>query len=247
MNPMDQSRRGIFRPIGGRGCLLVSSVVVLALAGCEGFPSQRKTDPLLGIPNPPQQATASTGPTNTPAVAASDQIPPPPMPASYTAPGPAALAGGETPAPDQVRDLRIPGNTVMPTSLPGSSAVRGVSPGGVTVGQPEPATNGSTSHLVPVPSAGAAVRPIGVSTTSSPPGTAAANIRTFEEAQQYLEQHRVDCQHLEKVDNGWWKFDCSGPNPSNPKVRRTYQTSGPYSDPLSAIRAVIAKMEQNPQ
>jgi len=245
MNPMDQSRRRRSRPIGGRGCLLLSSVALMVMAGCESLASRQQPDPLLGIRNPPQPVVSPGSPASTPTQTAAAELAPP-LPATYSAPGPAALTSGEAATTEQGRDLRITGDTSTTTSLPGNAAARGVAPS-ITVGTPVAATSGSTSHLVPVPTSGAAVRPIGVSTAAPPPGSAAANIQTFEEAQQFLVQHGVDCQHLEKVDNGWWKFDCSAPNPRNPSVRRTYETKGSFPDYLSAIRAVIVKMEETPR
>jgi hypothetical protein len=76
-----------------------------------------------------------------------------------------------------------------------------------------------------------------------PPGGGAANIRTYEDAQLFLKQHAVNWQRL-SGDEGEWKFACGIPNPSNPRINTTYQTSRSFPDYLSAIREVIAEIEQ---
>jgi hypothetical protein len=246
MNPMDQSRRSRFRPIGGRGCLLLSSVVLTALAGCEGVGSRQQRDPMLGPQVPAQPAAAPGSQGNTPAQAAAEQAPPS-LPSTYAATSPAALASGETATPEQGRDLRITGDTSSTTALPSNGAARGVAPG-VSVGNPEPAASDSTSRLAPVAASTAPLQQLGAPTAASPPlGSAAAKVRTFEDAQQFLKQHNVKWQRLDEVDVGWWKFECSVPNPSVPQANRHYYTSNPFPDPLSAIRAVITEMEQKPQ
>lgn len=247
MNPMDQSRRSRFRPIGGRGCLLLSSVVLAGLAGCEGLSSRPQRDPLLGSQVPPQSAAAPASQADTPAQAAAARPAPPSLPSTYAAAGPAALASGETATPENGRELRITGDTSTTSASPSSGAARGVAPG-VTVGNPEPAASDSTSRLAPVPTSTAPVQQLGAPAAASPPlGSAAAKVQTFEQAQQFLTQHGVDYQQLEKVENGWWKFVCSAHNPAHPNTRRTYATTGAFPDPLAAIRAVITEMEQKAQ
>jgi hypothetical protein len=167
------------------------------------------------------------------------------MPAAYTASGPAAVAGGEMATPENARDLRMAGDAVAPPVLPAGGAARGVAPG-VIVGNPEPAGTDSTSRLTPA--AAGTLQPLGAPMPAPPPpGTAAANVRTFDEAQQFLKQHGVNWQRLDMEDDGRWKYECSIPNPANSRMNRTYQTSRPFPDPLSAIRAVITQIEQVPR
>ena len=240
MNPMDQSWRRRFRPMGGRGCLLLSGVVLMIAAGCEGFPSRQQHDPMLGIPNPPQPVAAPGAPANLPAQAAAVVPTPPALPSIYAAAGPASLASGETATPENGRDLRIPGDASTPTSLPGTAAARGVAPG-ITVGGPVPATNGSTSHLAPVPVSAAPIPQPGVSTA---PASGGAGM-TFEQAQRLLKQYGVNWQRLD-MEDGQWKFECSVPNPSNPSVSRHFFTTKPFPNEVLAIREVIDQIEKDP-
>jgi hypothetical protein len=213
-------------------------VVLIALAGCEsGFGSrQQQGDPMLGIHSQPTPVPASGSANNPSAQASSGTIPP--LPSSYTTPGTAPVAGGETGTAENARDLRMTTETVAPASQPSTGAARGVAPG-VTVGNPEPANPGSTSNLVTPPTSGVSMPP----TTPPPPAGSAGTIRTYEDAQRFLKQHGVNWQRL-SGDDGEWKFACGIPNPSNPHVNKTYQTSKPFPDYLSAIRAVITEIEQ---
>ncbi|MGH7172503.1 MAG: hypothetical protein ACRELG_19665 [Gemmataceae bacterium] len=239
MNPRDQSRRRRFRPIGGRGCLLLSGVVLMVLAGCDSLASRQPRDPMLGFQNPPRPVAAPSGPASAPALTAAEQTPPP-MPSSYTAPGPAALAVGETGTSESGRDLRIPRDSPTPTGLPGNAAARGVAPG-VVMGNPVPATSGSTSHLAPNPVSGAAVPQPGASMA---PAAGAAGM-TFEQAQRLLKQYGVNWQRLD-MDDGQWKFECSIPNPSTPSMSRHFYTTKTFPDEVSAIREVINQIEKDP-
>lgn len=198
-------------------------------AGCgSNFGNRQQGDPLLGVQAAPKPVDSPSTPSNTTAQATSGPIPP--MPSSYAATSTAPVAGGETATPQSPRDLRMAGDTVAPASMPTAGAARGAAPA-VNVGNPEPTPAvGTTANLAPPPVSGGS----------------AANIRTFEDAQQFLKQHRVTWQSMSQED-GEWKFSCSIPNPSNPHVNKTYQTSKPSPDLLSAMRAVIAQIAQAPQ
>jgi len=235
---MSQSRRSNSQPGGGRGHLLLSAVVLIVFAGCEsGFGNRREGDPLVGIHSGPKAVAEAGGTSNPPAQPAAGPIPA--MPSSYTTPGTAPVAGGETATSEDARNLRLTTDTVSPTSPSSTGAVRGTAPG-IIVGNPEPALPNNTSNLARPPASGGVATP---SPAPPPPGGAAANIRTYEEAQQFLKQHGVNWQRL-SGDEGEWKFACGIPNPSNPRVNRTYQTSKAFPDYLSAIRDVIAGIEQ---
>jgi hypothetical protein len=231
MNPVDQSSRRRFRPIGGRGSLLLLSVALTGLAGCaDGLGSRRQGDPLVGIhtqPVPVAQSGAGNG--LVPAVGG----PVPALPASYTAPGSVAIAGGETTTPVDPRHLEIP--DAVPAAQPSAGTVRGAPPG-VIVGDPVPVTNDSTSRRPPA--SPSTLQQIGA---ASPTGAAA--ITTFEEAQQFLTKHGVTWQRFD-VEDGQWKFECSIPNPSNRKFDRHLKTDRAFPDYLSAMRAIIAAIEK---
>jgi hypothetical protein len=209
--------------------LVCCSLLFGLAAGCESnFVTRQQGDPLLGIHAAPKSVESPSAPSNATAQATSGPIPP--MPSSYAATGTAPVAGGETATSENPRNLRMAGDPVAPASVPSAGAARGAPPT-VRVGNPEPApTVGTTANLAASP----------VSSAS------AANIRTYEEAQQFLQQHRVTWQRMSQ-DDGEWKFACGIPNPSNPHVNKTYQTSKPFPDLLSAMRAVIAQIEQAPQ
>lgn len=240
MNPMGQSRRSQFQPIGGRRCLLLLAVVLIASAGCEsGFGSRQQGDPLVGIHSSPTPLP-SPGTASNPAPQASAG-PIPPLPPSYTTPGTAPVAGGETAAPETGRDLRMTTDTVSPASLPATGAARGAAPG-VMVGNPEPAPSSTTSNLTAPPTIAVPGTP---TTAPLQPVVTAANIGTYEDAQRFLKQQGVNWQRL-SGDEGEWKFACGIPNPSNPRVNKTFQTSRPFPDYLSAIREVISEIEKTP-
>lgn len=238
MNPMDQSRRGRFQPLGGRGCLLLFALSLGAWTGCEGTSGgRRQGDPMLGFQPPSAPAPAPSDPGNAGAVASSGSIPP--LPASYTTPGTVPVAGGETATPENVRDLRMTTDTAVPASPQGTAAARGSAPA-ITVGNPEPAPTGVIANATMPPAssvAGPAAPP------PPPPASKGVNIQSYEDAQRYLKQHGVNWQRL-SGDEGEWKFACGIPNPSNPRMNKTYQTSRAFPDDLSAIRAVIAEIEQ---
>lgn len=230
MNPKDLSRRRRIRPSGGRGCVLLSAAALLLFVGCEGTLGKRlqANDPLLGSHAPPPNPAPIPPPNNTAtqAAAATEQIPP--LPSSISAPGTAAVAAGEMATPESGRELRITGGAAAPPGQLTGSSARGAAPV-VSVGTPEPATPGSTSRL-----------PAAAPTT-------VANIRTFEDAQQFLKQHGVTWQRLDGEDDGRWQFQCSIPNPKTPNTSRIFKTDGPCADSLAALRAVIAKIEQQPR
>lgn len=225
-------------------CLLVCSsaclLVCIIVAGCEsGFGSKQSGDPLLGIHSEPKP-TQPAGAPSSPAMTASTSGPLPPMPSSYTSPGTAPMASGEAATPENPRALRItgdPGSPAPPYPPPnggsgaGAGAARGAAPT-VTVGNPEPTPAGATANFNKPP--------------SSPPSGSIASIRTYEDALQYLRQHGVTWQRMSQ-DDGEWKFSCGIPNPSNPRVNKTYQTIRPFPDLLSAMLAVIAQIEQTPR
>lgn len=235
---MDQSRRSRSQPGRSRGRLPLSAALLLALVGCEsGFGSRQQGDPMLGIQSPSAPVPVPGAPSSSTAQASSGPIPP--LPASYTTPGTVPVAGGETATPDKPRDLRISGDTSSPTTIPATGLARGAATG-VVVGNPEPARTGAVSNLAaPTPSGG-----FGVSPERPAPSTGTAtNIRTYEDAQRYLKQKGVNWQSLSN-DEGEWKFSCGIPNPSNPRVNKTFSTKGAFPDDLSAIRAVIAEIDQ---
>jgi hypothetical protein len=213
-------------------------VLVCLGAGCEsGFGARQQNDPMFGMSAAPNPVSQPGTPGTALAQATSGPVPVPPIPSSHTAPSTAPLAGGEAATPESPRDLRIAGGSISSTppyppqdgvGRGGTSAARGAAPV-VTVGNPEPAAAGTTANLMkpPVP----------------PPTASAANIRTYEEAQQLLQQQRVSWQHLD-MDDGQWKFECGVPNPSNPQLNRHYATTRAFPDPLSAIREVLTQIEK---
>jgi hypothetical protein len=233
-------------------CLLISlypCLLVFLIVGCESsFGTRLQGDPLLGIHASPKPPAGANPPSN--AVAQPSSGPIPALPATYTAPSTAAIASGETATSENPRELRITGEAISPASpSPGgggeerTGAVRGAAPA-VNIGNPEPAAPvGVTANSATVPVS----RGLGTPTPASPPiGGAAANIRTYEDAQQFLKQHGVTWQRMSQ-DEGEWKFACGIPNPSNPRVNKTYQTSRSFPDLLSAMQAVIAQIEQTPR
>ncbi|HTU92519.1 MAG TPA: hypothetical protein VMF69_20730 [Gemmataceae bacterium] len=169
------------------------------------------------------------------------------MPSSYTAAGTVPVASGETATPENPREIRMAGDTLPPASVPSAGAARGAAPA-VSVGNPEPAASGTAANLVPTPISGGLGMPTPVPVPAlapSPAGESAANIRTYEDAQRFLKQHGVTWQRM-SGDGDEWQFTCGIPNPSNPRVNKTYQTSKPFPDLLSAMRAVITQIEQTP-
>jgi hypothetical protein len=78
-----------------------------------------------------------------------------------------------------------------------------------------------------------------------PPTGSATNVRTYEEAQQFLQQRRVSWQHLDMEAEGQWRFECGVPNPNNPQINRHYATTKAFPDPLSAIREIIAQIDKS--
>ncbi len=111
------------------------------------------------------------------------------------------------------------------------------------MGNPEPAATDSTSRSAPVPVANGALQQLGVSTPVPTFVGTAANIKTFDEAQQFLKQRGVSWQRLDMEEDGRWKFECSLRKSAN--VNSHYVPDTSFPDPLSAIRAVIAKIEKD--
>ncbi len=206
-------------------CLLVCVAV-----GCEsGFGSKQLGDPMLGIsssPKPP--VTAPSAPSNT-AVTQATSGPLPPLPSTYSAPGTAPMASGETATPENPRALRMTADAAAPVTGQAAGAARGAAPA-VTVGNPEVAPAAATANFTKTP--------------TPPISGPVANLRTYEEAQQFLQQRHVSWQRLD-MEDGQWKFECGVPNPSNPRMNRHYATSRAFPDPLSAMREVIAQIEKN--
>lgn len=224
--------------------LLLFSSSICFMAGCEsGWGSREPGDPFLGIRSTPKATQTAAAASNASIPASSGPLPPmpPPMPASYSAAGTAPVAGGETPTPENPRELRIVGNPVSPASLPSAGSARGAAPA-VNIGNPEPAPIGAPANSTTTPAPGGLGAP---SPASTPSGNSAANIRTYEDAQKFLKQHGVTWQRM-SGDGDDWRFSCGIPNPSNPHINKTYQTSRPFPDLLSALRAVIAQIEQMP-
>jgi hypothetical protein len=204
-------------------------LVFCAAVGCEsGFGSKQLGDPLLGINASPKPLASSSAPSNT-TTAQATSGPVPPLPSSYTAPGTAPMAGGEAATPENPRALRMAADTVSPAAQPPAAAARGAAPA-ITVGNPEVAPTATIANLTKAPVA--------------LPSGSAANVRSYEEAQQFLKQQRVSWQRLD-MEDGQWKFECGVPNPSNPRMNRHYATSRAFPDPLSAIREVITQIEKN--
>ncbi|HWG46856.1 MAG TPA: hypothetical protein VN688_29100 [Gemmataceae bacterium] len=238
MNPIARSRRQGSRPTGYRGRLMLMAAALAALAGCESGYGARQGDPFVGIRAPAMPSPAA-GTGTTPASTATAAVPP--LPGSVTSPALGVVAGGTTLTPENPRaDLRMPAPQVVPVSSPG--AARGLAPSSAVLGEPEPASQASSS-LRPVPSV-----PSGgfQQTGASVPGAAAtSSVMTFEQAQQFLKKRGVAWQRLETLgDQGQWRFRCSIPVP-NQKINHTYETVSPFPyDPLTAIRAVISQIEQ---
>jgi hypothetical protein len=211
---------------------IFSLALICIAAGCEsGFGSKHLGDPLLGINAAPKSPASSSTPSNT-ATAQATSGPVPPLPSSYTSPGTAPMAVGETATPENPRPLRMAADTVSPAAVPVAGAARGAAPA-VTVGNPEPA---------PAPAPASTTANLTKPPVPLPSGSA-ANIRTYEEAQQFLKQQRVSWQRLD-MEDGQWKFECGVPNPSNPRMNRHYATSRAFPDALSAMREVITQIEK---
>jgi hypothetical protein len=210
-------------------------VALLALAGCEsGFGSRQGGDPFLGIHAPPMPAQSTGGSASATQTATNTT---PPLPASISVPNQAALASGTKQTPDNPRDLRIATPPVVPVSSPGGAAS-----GNVRVDGPVPIPE-TTSKTMSAPAASAGMQPTGGAAVPPPPGAS----MTFEEAQQYLKRRGVVWQRLEtRGDTGQWAFQCSLPLPGQTNINRTYETQAPLPrDPLSAVRAVIDKIEKD--
>lgn len=231
MRPVDPSKRRRHRPASRRAGSLLPVVALLALSGCEsGFGARQAGDPLVGIHAPPMPAPSTGGGAASTQSAANTSTPP--LPASMSVPNQAALASGTKQTPDDPRDLRISTPPVVSVSSPGGRAASG----NVRVDGPVPIPD-STSRTMPVPPAAPAGTRPADGAVAPPPAS-----MTFEEAQKYLKQRGVVWQRLE-VDQGQWKFHCSRPIPNSPNMNSTYETKA--SDPLSAIRAVIDKIEKD--
>jgi hypothetical protein len=222
--------------------MLLPATVLMALAGCESGSGAKQGDPFLGFQRSAMSnATAGAGAAS--AQMASDNAPP--LPATHALTSQAALAAGTTPAPDNPRDLRIGSAPVVPASLPSGGTARGAAPGGAMLHEPEPVPE-TTARLTPVATTDAAVQRTAASSPVAVAPPAATGGMSFEQAQQILKQYGVTWQRLETWgDKGQWKFRCSVPNPRQPNVQRTYETTKPLPyDPLSAVRAVLNQIEQ---
>jgi hypothetical protein len=231
MKRLDKLTRRKPRSASRRWGSLVSAAALLAMAGCQnGYGS--KSDPLFGSQRPQMQAP--------PTGQAASNVPP--VPATHSGTTPAAMAGGATPTPDNPRDLRMDVAPIVPTSQQGGGAVRGLAPSPVQLGDPQPAPEATSSNVKPIadPSFQRASAASGASL--APTGSL-----TFEQVQQYLKQRGVVWQRLETVGNqGQWKFQCSLPLPGGKNMNRTYMTDGPLpTDPLTAVRAVLDKIEKD--
>jgi hypothetical protein len=209
-------------------------VALLALAGCEsGFGSRQSGDPMLGIHAPPTPVQSSGGGASSTQTATNTV---PPLPGTISVPNQAALASGTKQTPDNPRDLRIATPTVVPASSPGGAAS-----GNVRVDEPVPIPE-TTSKTMSAPTASAGMQPRGGAAVPPPPGAS----MTFEEAQQHLKRLGVVWQRLDQVSQGQWKFQCSLPIPGQTNMNRTYENQAPLPrDPLSAVRAVIDKIEKD--
>jgi hypothetical protein len=251
MSPVDESRRRRPRPAARRITPLLSAAVLLALAGCQGDYGTKQGDPFLGVhaPATPAPVTGAGSSTATPAQTTSTTVPP--LPGAYAATSPAALASNTTPTPDSPRSLRIGDAPVVPASLPSPGAVRGAAPGGAMLGDPQPVPE-VTSRLAPVANTDPALQRTAATPpvpAAVPPAASSGGSMTFEQAQQYLRQRGVVWQRLETWgDRGQWKFQCSMPIPGSTNMNRTYVTDTPLpSDPLTAVRAVLDKIEKDQQ
>jgi hypothetical protein len=254
MNPVDWSRRRKLRPGVRRATLLLSAAVWLVLSGCDNNYALRQGDPFVGIRpanpgSPTPAATGSSGVAATQTASTGTTA----LPGTHTMTSPAALAGGNLPAPENPRgDLRMDVAPVVPASLPGGAAARGAAPSGVQVGGPEPVPE-TTSRIAPLAAAGGGgVQPVGAVTPGMPTPAASVSLSTpvsnmsFEEAQKYLKQRGVIWQRLETWgDQGQWKFQCSLPIPGSPHINRTYVTDPLPNDPLTAVRIVLDKIEKD--
>ncbi len=238
MSRVDQSR---WKKPCSTGCPripLLSALALLALTGCEGD-GLKQGDPYLGIHGTPAPATSAAA-GGQPAQTAAGSVPP--LPATHALTSPAALAGGTTPTPVDPRDLRIGTPPVVPASLPSGAAARGVAPGSAVLDAPQPVAESTSQRLAPVAAVGGASPPAATAPAAPPAGTL-----TFEQAQQILKQRGVTFQRLETWgDQGQWKFRCSLPIPGSTNMNRTYETDTPLpTDPLTAVRAVLDKIEKD--
>jgi hypothetical protein len=60
-----------------------------------------------------------------------------------------------------------------------------------------------------------------------------------------LKQRGVTWQRLELLpEDGKWKFQCSIPDRNTPSINHQYLTEKPLSEPLAAIRAVLAQIDK---
>ena len=233
MNRVDQLMRTRPRSASRRWGSLLSAAALLALAGCQNGPGA-KADPFFGTQRP-QIPTAPVGQT------ASTNVPP--VPATHSLTSPAALAGGTTPTPNDPRELRMDTAPIVPASQQGGGAVRGVAPGPVQLGDPQPAPEATSSNLRPIADSGfqRAAAP------ASPAAVPVSGPMTFEQVQQALKQRGVTWQRLESLSDGaQWKFQCSLPIPGGKNLNRTYMTESPLpTDPLTAVRAVLDKIDKD--
>jgi hypothetical protein len=202
------------------------AVCFLFVAGCQdlnrgGSRATPVTDPLLGGP-----ALRASVPPAPPPTATAGAVPPLPAPALGSSN--AALAAG-TPRPsDPSRELRIAGPSSDGWSKQGQPAPGPA--GSVVLGRPEqPATLASGQNAL---AATAPVSRNSVQITTREQGEAAVVARG-------ALWNRLD----QDPDTGVWRFRCSMPSPQDPRLHRTYDAKA--SDPISAIRLVIAQIDQD--
>ena len=203
-------------------------LVALALfvAGCEGGGGaqvrERDRDPILGERPVPVAGAAPIPPPGTNTA----QTPLPAITAPSAATSPAALATGAVPTIGGNRDLQADTQPV-----PGAAA------SAATLGKPE-----SAAPPAPVP----VVQPVPVLQPAKPitlAGGAPGPVATVDEGLRLLQTKGAKSIRLElQKDTNLWRCTCSIPDPQNPTFKRVYDC--PSSDCVSAVRAVIDKVER---
>lgn len=202
-------------------------------AGCANDSQLKRDDPLGGGgPAIPLRGETPASTTSAPR----SGVPPLPVPNSATSN--AALAGGAFQPLDPTRDLRI--GTGDPNPKPGTW--RGPAEGAnAALNSPQPVDDKGTpgqltSQPGPVPRAG--VPPaVGIQPVGAMSGASADALLALLQARG-VTWHRLETWG----DAGEWKYSCSLPNPSNPNIRRTYESRG--RDARSAMTAVLTQMDQ---
>ena len=163
--------------------------------------------------------------------------------------GPPIPTGSATtsqpPATGDVPPLQTGSLSTSPAALTVGAAL-------ATADRPAPALQATPAVTIQVPrplseSQVAEPRPVivPVSANVPAPGTAAGGT-SYEQIQQALQARGVTEQHLDttgKPDE--WYFTCAVPNPSNPLMRRNYDTKCVGAGGLEAMRAVLEKIDQD--